>query len=166
MRPRSRSALVLAFALLPALASGQRTTTGTIAGKAIDSSGAVLPGVTISVTSPEALGQFSAVTDAQGIYRVTNLPPATYDIRAELAGFHTIIRKETVRLNAVTEVNFTMAIGSVAETVTVSGESPIVDPERAGLSVNLNSQALTSVPVTTSRRFRMRGWSCLESIST
>src|SRR4051812_305929 len=151
---RSRFALVLALALLPALAFGQRTTTGTVAGKIIDASGAVVPGVTISVSSPEALGQFSAVTDAQGLYRVTNLPPATYDIRAELTGFHTIIRKETVRLNAVTEVNFTMAIGSVAETVTVSGESPIVDPERAGLSVNLNSQALTSVPVTTSRRFQ------------
>src|SRR6266568_8516368 len=154
MRVRPRSALVLAFALLPALAFGQRTTTGTIAGKIIDSSGAVMPGVTISVSSPEALGQFSAVTDAQGVYRITNLPPATYDIRAELASFQTIIRKETVRLNAVTEVNFTMAVGSVAETVTVSGASPIVDTERAGLSVNLNSQALTSVPVTTSRRFQ------------
>src|SRR5881227_1160959 len=121
MRVRPRSALVLAFALLPALAFGQRTTTGTIAGKIIDSSGAVMPGVTISVSSPEALGQFSAVSDAQGVYRVTNLPPATYDIRAELASFQTIIRKETVRLNAVTEVNFTMAVGSVAETVTVSG---------------------------------------------
>src|SRR3954452_7886635 len=151
---RSRFALVLALALLPALAFGQRTTTGTVAGKIIDASGAVVPGVTISVSSPEALGQFSAVTDAQGLYRVANLPPATSDIRAELAGFQTIIRKETVRLNAVTEVNFTIAIGSVAETVTVSGESPIVDPERAGLSVNLNSQALTSVPVTTSRRFQ------------
>jgi hypothetical protein len=151
---RPRSALVLAFALLPALAFGQRTTTGTVAGKIIDSSGAVLPGVTISVSSPEALGQFSAITDGQGLYRVTNLPPATYDIRAELAGFQTIIRKETVRLNAVTEVDFTLSVGSVAETVTVAGESPIVDPERAGLSVNLNSQALTSVPVTTSRRFQ------------
>src|SRR3954454_3533283 len=154
MSVRSRFALVLALALVPALAFGQRTTTGTVAGKITDSSGAVVPGVTISVSSPEALGQFSAVTDAQGLYRVANLPPATYDLRAELAGFHTIIRKETVRLNAVTEVNFTMAIGSVAETVTVSGESPIVDPERAGLSVNINNQALTSVPVTTNRRFQ------------
>ena len=88
------------------------------------------------------------------MYRVTNLPPATYDVRAELAGFQTVIRKETVRLNAVTEVDFTLSVGSVAETVTVTGESPIVDPERAGLSVNINNQALTSVPVTTNRRFQ------------
>jgi carboxypeptidase family protein len=154
MRFRSRGALVLAFAMVPALALGQRTTTGTVTGKIVDSSGAVLPGVAVSLSSPEALGQFSAVTNAQGVYRVTNLPPATYDVRAELAGFGTIIRKETVRLNAVTEVDFTLSVGSVAETVTVSGESPLVDPERAGLSVNLNSQALTSVPVTTNRRFQ------------
>jgi hypothetical protein len=154
MLNRPRCAFLLAFALMPTLAFGQRTTTGTVTGKIVDSSGAVLPGVTLTLTSPEALGQFSAVTDAQGMYRVTNLPPATYDVRAELAGFGTMIRKETVRLNAVTEIDFTLSVGSVAETVTVSGESPIVDPERAGLSVNLNSQALTSVPVTTNRRFQ------------
>lgn len=153
-RLRQPFVLALACALVPALAFGQRTTTGTVTGKIVDSSGAVLPGVTLSATSPEALGQFSAVTDAQGVYRVTNLPPGTYDVRAELAGFQTMIRKETVRLNAVTEIDFTLSVGSVAETVTVTGESPIVDPERAGLSVNLNSQALTSVPVTTNRRFQ------------
>jgi hypothetical protein len=113
---RSRCAFVLAFALVPVLAFGQRTTTGTVAGKIIDSSGAVLPGVTLTLSSPEALGQFSAVTDAQGMYRVTNLPPATYDVRAELAGFGTMIRKETVRLNAVTESRFTLSVGSVGET--------------------------------------------------
>ena len=108
---RSRCAFVLAFALVPALAFGQRTTTGTVTGKIVDSSGAVLPGVTLTLTSPEALGQFGAVTDAQGMYRVTNLPPATYDVRAELAGFGTMIRKETVRLNAVTEIDFTLSVG-------------------------------------------------------
>src|SRR5262249_28642304 len=128
--------------------------TGTVAGKISDSSGAVLPGVTVTLTSPEALGQFTGVTDGQGLYRVTNLPPATYDIRAELAGFQTVIRKAPVRLNAVTEVDFTLSVGTVSETVTVTAEAPIVDPERAGLSVNINNQALTSVPVTTNRRFQ------------
>src|SRR5262245_38879807 len=88
-------ALTIALASSPALA--QRTTTGTIAGRITDSSGAVLPGVTLTVTSPEALGQFVAITDAQGVFRITNLPPATYDIRVELTGFQTIIRKEPVR---------------------------------------------------------------------
>jgi hypothetical protein len=151
---RGRFLLVLALASVPAGAFAQRTTTGTITGKIIDSSGAVLPGVTVSLKSPEALGDFSGVTDGQGTFRVTNLPPATYDVRAELSGFQTVIRKATVRLNAVTEVDFTLAVGAVSETITVSGEAPIVDPERAGLSVNINNQALTTVPVTTNRRFQ------------
>ena len=113
-----------------------------------------MPGVTISLKSPEALGDFTAVTDGNGVYRVTNLPPATYDIRAELTGFQSVVRKAPVRLNAVTEVDFTLSVGAVSETVTVTAESPIVDPERAGLSVNINNQALTSVPVTTNRRFQ------------
>ncbi len=88
--------------LMPALALAQRTTTGTIAGRIVDSNGGVLPGVTITVKSPEALGDFTAVTDARGEYRVVNLPPATYEIRAELAGFQTVIRREPVRLGGVT----------------------------------------------------------------
>src|SRR5207248_5326457 len=123
-------------------------------GKIVDSSGAVLPGVTVTLTSPEALGTFTGVTDGQGLYRVTNLPPATYDVRAELSGFQAVIRKATVRLNAVTEADFTLSVGAVSETVNVTAESPIVDPERTGLSVNINNQALTTVPVTTNRRFQ------------
>jgi hypothetical protein len=154
---RARLLAVLALAVLawfPHAAWAQRTTTGTVVGKIVDSSGSVLPGVTISLKSPEALGDFTAVTDGAGVYRATNLPPGTYELRAELAGFQSVIRRAPVRLNAVTEVDFTLSVGSVSETVTVLAESPIVDPERAGLSVNINNQALTSVPVTTSRRFQ------------
>ena len=153
-RRRMIAVALLALVCAPASAFAQRTTTGTVIGKIADSSGAVLPGVTVTLSSPEARGQFTGVTDSQGAYRVTNLPPATYDVRAELSGFQTVIRKAPVRLNAVTEVDFTLSVGAVSETVTVTAESPIVDPERAGLSVNINSQALTSVPVTTNRRFQ------------
>jgi Carboxypeptidase regulatory-like domain len=150
----TRCLTVLALLVVPVAASAQRATTGTLTGRIVDSSGGVLPGVAVSAQSAEALGQFSAITDAQGIYRIANLPPATYDVRAELTGFQTMIRKETVRLNGVLDVDFTLNVGSVAETVTVTGESPIVDPERAGLSVNISNKALTSVPVTTNRRFQ------------
>jgi len=157
-RPRVRLlGALLVFAVVtgaPAVVVAQRTTTGTVAGKIVDSSGAVLPGATVQLTSAEVLGQFTAVSDGQGVYRVTNLPPGNYDVRAELSGFGTVIRKAPVRLNSVTEVDFTLSVGTVAETVTVTAESPIVDPERAGLSVNINSEALTTVPVTTNRRFQ------------
>lgn len=146
-------ALVLVLALVPAVALGQRTT-GTVTGKVADSSGAVLPGVTITLKSAEALGDFSGITDSQGVYRVSNLPPATYDVKAELQGFQSVVRQAIVRVNAVTDVDFALSVGSLSETLTVTGESPIVDPERAGLSVNINNKALTSVPVTTNRQFQ------------
>jgi Carboxypeptidase regulatory-like domain/TonB dependent receptor len=149
-----RFLIVIVLLLAPAAASAQRATTGTVNGKVVDSSGAVLPGATITLQSPEALGQFSAVSDANGFFRIANLPPATYEMKAELSGFQSVIRNETVRLNGVLDVEFTLSVGSVAETVTVIGQSPIVDPERAGLSVNISNKALTSVPVTTNRRFQ------------
>ena len=140
MRIRERIAFAFILLFVPAVAVAQRATTGTVTGKVVDASGAVLPGVTITLQSPEALGQFTAVSDAAGTFRVGNLPPATYDARAELAGFQTVIQKAIVRLNAVVDLQFTLGVGTVAETVTVIGESPIVDPERAGLSVNINNQ--------------------------
>ena len=150
----ARFLIVLALLFTPAAASAQRATTGTVTGKIVDSSGAVLPGATVTLSSPEAMGQFTAVSDDNGFFRVANLPPATYDVKAELSGFQSVIRQATVRLNGVLDVDFTLSVGSVSETVNVTGESPIVDPERAGLSVNISNKALTSVPVTTNRRFQ------------
>jgi hypothetical protein len=150
----ARVLMSLALLLAPASAFAQRATTGTITGKIVDSSGGALPGVTVSLRSPEALGQFTTVTDDGGVYRVANLAPTTYDVKAELAGFQTMIRPATVRLNGVLDVDFVLNVGSLSEAVTVSGESPIVDPERAGLSVNLTNKQLTLVPITTNRRFQ------------
>jgi hypothetical protein len=150
----SRVLLLLVVALTPASALAQRATTGTVTGKITDGTGSALPGVAVSLQSPEVLGVFSAVTDPSGVYRVANLAPATYDVKAELTGFQTVITKASVRLNAVLDVDFTLAVGAMSEAVTVTGESPIVDPERAGLSVNLSNKQLTSVPVTTNRRFQ------------
>src|SRR5215813_2923036 len=151
-----RMSLFVALALHATawVANAQRVTTGTVTGKIADVSGGVLPGVTVTLRSPEVLGVFTAVTDTSGVYRIANLPPATYDVRAELAGFQAVVGKVTVRLNAVADFDLSMSVGSVSETVTVTGEAPIVDPERAGLSVNINNQALTSVPMTTNRRFQ------------
>src|SRR2546428_4660106 len=113
MAIRARLAFALVLFLIPSTVLAQRATTGTVTGKVVDTSGAVLPGVAISLQSPEVLGQFSAVTGADGSFRVGNLPPATYDVRAELSGFQTVIQKAVVRLNGVTDVPFSLAVGSV-----------------------------------------------------
>ena len=81
-RRRVTSRLALVFALVPALAIAQRTTTGTISGKIIDSSGAVVPGVTLTVSSPEALGQFTVVGDADPRFTVCAQVLATIEAEA------------------------------------------------------------------------------------
>jgi hypothetical protein len=153
---RGRMVVVFLAALLafPGWGAAQATGTGSVLGKITDSSGGVLPGVTVTLKSPEALGQFSAVTDAQGQYRVNNLPPATYEARAELAGFQSALQSVTVRLSGTVALDFALAIGSMAEAVTVTSEAPTVDRERAGLAVNINNAALTSLPVSTQRRYQ------------
>src|SRR5262245_64234958 len=102
--------LVSAVLLWPVFAFAQATGTGIVTGRVVDSSGAVLPGVTVTMKSPQALGQFTAVTDAQGLYRISNLPPATYDARAELQGFQTVVHPVTVRVATTLPVDFTLAV--------------------------------------------------------
>lgn len=149
-----RLLLALCAALMPSLALAQASGTGSVVGKVVDSSGAVLPGVTVTLKSAEAMGQYTGVTDPKGDYRVANLPPATYEARAELQGFQASSQKVTVRLNTTVTLEFTLAIGSMSETVMVSGQAATVDPERAGLAVNINNEALTSLPVSTQRRYQ------------
>lgn len=146
--------LALALALIPTLASAQASGTGSVTGRVLDSSGAVLPGVTVTLKSADALGQYVGVADPQGLYRVNNLPPATYEARAELQGFQTSVHKVTVRINSTIALDFSLSIGSMSESVTVSGEASTVDPERAGLAVNINNEALTALPVSTQRRYQ------------
>jgi hypothetical protein len=152
MRILTFAAAVLLAA--PSIMFAQATGTGTVIGRVADSSGAVLPGVTVSLRSAEVLGEFSGVTGGDGTYRVANLPPATYEVKAELSGFQTAISKITVRLGATLSADFTLSLGALTDTVVVTGEAPIVDPERTGLAVNINNEALTSLPVSTQRRYQ------------
>jgi hypothetical protein len=112
----------------PALAQGQ---TGTIAGVVRDSSGAVLPGVTVEASSPALIEKTrSAVTDGQGAYKIIDLRPGTYSVSFSLAGFSTV-RREDITLTAsfTANVNADLRVGALEETVTVTGSSPIVDTQ-------------------------------------
>src|ERR1700730_491857 len=111
---------VLLMLCLATSVFAQAATTGVITGRVLDSSGAVLPGVTISLKGSEGAARFSGVTDGQGVYRFTNLPPGMYDVRIELTGFESITRQVVVRMNTVTAVDFTVVIGSQREYVQVT----------------------------------------------
>jgi Carboxypeptidase regulatory-like domain/TonB-dependent Receptor Plug Domain len=129
----------------PALAQVQ---TGSILVRASDEQGAVVPGVTITISSPVLVaGTMTGVTDAGGVYRFPSLVPGTYAIKLELAGFQTINRENLVVLvGQTTPVDFSMRVAGVAENVTVTGASPTVDTTSANVNVNLSEALLQGTP--------------------
>ena len=109
--------------------------TGQINGVITDNTGAVVPGVTVKAVEVATGLSRDSVTGADGRYTFTALRPTTYDITAELTGFRTSQRKGMrLQANENLTVNFGIELGTLAETVTVSGESPTVDVTSAALS--------------------------------
>ncbi len=150
--PRCKYAVLLILVLtvfLPAdtVWAGQQTA-ASIIGQVKDESGAVLPGVTVTTTSPALqLPQVTSVTDEQGEYRLTPLPIGTYEVVYELAGFQTI-RQTDVRLTAgfVAKLDVALKIGGVAETITVSGLAPVVDVTTTATATHLTRETLEASP--------------------
>jgi hypothetical protein len=146
-RPGSRWRVVLGlfvFTLLPAIASAQSA----IAGVVKDTSGAVMPGVTVEAASPALIERTrSVVTDGQGLYKIVDLRPGVYDVTFTLPGFNTV-KRDAVELpaNFTAAINAELRVGSLEETVTVSGQSPVVDVQNAVQQTVLNRQVLDAVP--------------------
>ena len=140
------------FAVLAALAvaasAGAQVQTGSILVKAVDDQGAVVPGITVTISSPVLVaGSMTGVTDAGGVYRFPSLVPGTYSIKLELSGFQTITRENIVVLvGQTTPVDFAMKVAALAENITVTGASPTVDTTSANVSVNLSEQLIQGTP--------------------
>lgn len=124
-----------------------------IAGVVKDSSGAVLPGVTVEASSPALIEKTkTAVTNEEGQYRIVDLRPGTYSVTFTLTGFNTIVRQGIVlTANFTAPINAEMNVGAVAESVTVTGESPIVDVQTSQRRQVVTQELLESVP--TGRNF-------------
>ena len=121
---------------------------GTVAGVVRDASGAVLPGVTVEAASPALIEKVrTAVSDGNGQYRVVNLPPGVYSVTFSLPGFSTVKRDALeVSVNFTSTVDAEMRVGSVEETITVTGESPIVDIQSAALTRSVTSETFKELP--------------------
>ena len=141
---------VLAMALLlPSVAAGQSVgaTTGAINGKVVDSSEGVLPGVTVTISAPQMQGSQTAVTSEEGSYRFPGIPPGTYTVRYELPGFASVVREGIrVTLGFTATLNVTMAVSGLQETVTVTGDSPVVDVSSTRTSTNYDYKELAAIP--------------------
>jgi hypothetical protein len=133
------------------LASGAfAQTTGGIEGKVTDAQGLVLPGVSVTLTGEAVLGAQTAVTVADGTYRFRALRPASYNLVFELAGFQTLNREGIIVSGARTiTVDVGLDVATVAETITVTGESPVVDVRNTSLSNEFGVEELQDVPSAT-----------------
>jgi len=136
--------IFVCLVLLPTLAFAQASITGVVK----DSSGAILPGVTVEVASPALIEKTrSVVSDGTGQYRVVNLQPGTYEVTFTLTGFSTV-KREGIELSGafVATINADLKVGAVAETITVSGATPIVDVQSVRRQTILSNETLTTVP--------------------
>lgn len=150
MRPKPGAILFLVGCLLfvPTVVHAQAT----LAGVVRDNTGAVLPGVTVEASSPALIEKTrTAVTDGTGQYRITELPPGVYTLVFTLSGF-SVVRREgvEVRGSGVVPVNAELRVGALEETITVTGESPLVDTQTTRREVVINQDILSTLPVTRS----------------
>jgi hypothetical protein len=137
--------LAMFLVLVPAVAHAQE---GTIAGAVRDASGAVMPGVTVEAASPALIEKVRTTsTDSSGQYRITNLPVGTYKVTFALEGF-TKQERDNVLLSSgfTANINGTMTVGQLAETVVVSGAAPVIDVKSAREVVSFTGDQIKDLP--------------------
>ncbi len=145
---RRVSLALVVLALLPSAARAQAVSGASIAGTVKDTSGAVLPGVSVEAASPALIEKVrTVVSDGNGQYKIENLRPGTYTVTFTLSGFSTV-RRENIELAGtfVATVNADLAVGNVSETITVTTESPIVDIQSSQRQRVFSQDVLDAIP--------------------
>src|SRR5215813_6550411 len=146
-----RVCAVLLLALGGALPAAAQRTTGEIIGKVVDESGSILPGVTVTLHGAGVAGAPSVVTADNGTYRFPVLPPGTYQLEYTLSGFTTLRREDIpITVGSTVELDVTMKVGAIEESVTVSVESAVFNITSSQVSTAYNSEWVRNAPV---RRF-------------
>ena len=138
--------LVLLATSSHALAQG----VGALGGTVVDSSGAVLPGVTMSLLNPGTIGGTQqTITDERGMYLFTRLVPGRYNVRGELSGFRPVVQEDiVVNAGATARADLRLELGNVQESITVSGQSPLLDTTSALNQTVMERQVLDALPGT------------------
>jgi hypothetical protein len=138
---------LLVWLAVPALAAAQAGE-GSLRGVVQDDQGAAMPGVTITASSPALIAPSVAVSETDGSFRIVNVPPGTYVLQAELSGFSSFRREGLLlRAGANFQVDITMAVGALQETITVTGDSPMLEVSRPSNVLNIDADFQKQVPV-------------------
>ena len=134
--------------LVSVVASVAYAQQSSITGTAVDDTKAVLPGVSVTATDQEAGRQVVAITDDKGEYRLLNVPPGNYTIQAELSGFATVVlRNVEILVGQHATVPLTMKLAQVSETLTVVGETPLVDTSSSQVAGNVDRRQMEQLPL-------------------
>jgi Carboxypeptidase regulatory-like domain/TonB dependent receptor-like, beta-barrel len=141
-------AIVIGILLAPSAFAQNAQITGSVK----DSSGAIIPGATVTARNVDTGLTRTAVTEGSGEYRLPSLPPGRYSVATELSGFSTETRPDIILIIDQTAIlNFTLKPAAIAETVTVTGDSPIVDVTRSDVSTSVSTQQIQDLPVASRR---------------
>jgi hypothetical protein len=138
--------MFICLSALPVSAYAQASIAGTVK----DTSGGVLPGVTVEASSPVLIEKVrTAVTNASGLYRIVDLQPGTYTVTFSLPGF-TTIKREGIELTGTfsASVNAELKVGALAETITVTGETPVVDIQNTVRETTISANVIAALPAT------------------
>ena len=133
--------------LLVGTSASAQQQTGEIFGRLTDKSGAVLPGATVTIAGPALIQPRVATTSETGSYRVPELPIGTYSVTFELPGFRTVVMQDIrITIGFRAQVNSELELSTVQETVTVTGESPLVDTRETGTKTAFDLSSLQDIP--------------------
>jgi Carboxypeptidase regulatory-like domain len=138
---------ILALALLFCATAAHAQQTGQIFGKVSDTSGGVMPGVTVTASSPVLLQPLVAITSETGTYQFSQVPIGVYTVTFELVGFNVVTQPNVrIEIGFSAQVNAKLTIGAVQETINVSASSPIIDLRDTGKTNRFNAEALQALP--------------------
>jgi hypothetical protein len=138
--------VALLFCCLQALPQSNASS-GEIKGTITDASGAVVPGANVTVTNTDTGFSRTAITDERGEYRILLLPPGAYEVRVELSGFAAQVRTAQVTVGQTLAIDFHLQVGTSAQTITVSGEPPVIETERATQSNTIEENYIRNLPI-------------------
>src|SRR5919106_579541 len=140
--------LVGMLVLLGCAVASAQLSTAQLSGRVTDESGAVLPGATITVTQTDTGFTRTDVTDGDGAYVLSNLPPGPYRLEVMLQGFRTYVQTGIVlQVSAAPVINAALGVGALEESVTVEGAAPLVDVQSSGISDVVRNEEIMALPL-------------------